>query len=173
MTCRQKTLYLSTENAQTVGIALFRMTAEQLLTDADAQDGLLQRTDNLIQTMFPQIGHCRTGLPLSRKDDTVGIPQLDGIVSQLRLNAKSSQCVHHREDIACIVFYDSYFHQLKMMVLFLYVRIFLAICFDTARDSTIFSRSLPFSTRLSGVSLWVMRATSCSMMGPASSSAVT
>ena len=63
--------------------------------------------------------------------------------------------------------------QLNMMVLLWYVSIFLSICFVTALDRTIFSRSRPFFTRLSGVSLCDMRTTSCSIIGPASSSAVT
>ena len=63
--------------------------------------------------------------------------------------------------------------QEKMMVLFLKVSILRSMCLETARERTIFSRSFPFRTRLSGVSLWVMRATSCSMIGPASRSAVT
>ena len=47
-----------------------------------------------------------------------------------------------------------------------------SMCFCTARDRTIFSRSLPLFTRSCTVSLCVMRTTSCSMMGPASSSVV-
>jgi hypothetical protein len=50
------------------------------------------------------------------------------------------------------------------------------LCFSwchIARASTTFSRSRPFLTMSSTVSLWLTCTTSCSMIGPASSSAVT
>ena len=62
--------------------------------------------------------------------------------------------------------------QLNITVLFLYVRILRSMCFCTARLKTIFSRSLPLLISVSMVSLCVMRTTSCSMIGPASSSVV-
>ena len=63
--------------------------------------------------------------------------------------------------------------QLKTIVLFSKVRIFLWICFSTARESTIFSRSRPLCVKSAIVSLWETRVISCSIIGPASSSAVT
>ncbi len=46
-------------------------------------------------------------------------------------------------------------------------------CQPTARASAMHSRSRPTSTSRSGVAAWSTRATSCSMIGPSSSSAVT
>ena len=46
-------------------------------------------------------------------------------------------------------------------------------CQSSARDRTRRSMSRPWRIRSSGVSLWLMRSTSCSMIGPSSRSAVT
>ena len=62
--------------------------------------------------------------------------------------------------------------QLKIIVLLWYVRILRSMCFATARDNTIFSKSRPLDTNISGVSRCVIRTTSCSIIGPASKSAV-
>ena len=173
MAFRLEPLHLSVEDSDTVNVTLFRMLAEQLLPDTDPENGLLETADHLVKPACSQILHRLTGVPLTRKQHLVCFRQQLGIISQSGLNPHPSECINHRVDVACVIFYDSYVHYEKIIVLFLYVRILRCICFDTACESTIFSRSFPLSTRLSGVSLCVIRVTSCSMMGPASRSAVT
>lgn len=63
--------------------------------------------------------------------------------------------------------------QLKTTVLFLYANTLRSICFSTACESTIFSKSRPLRTNSSTVSLCEICVTSCSIMGPASKSLVT
>ena len=61
----------------------------------------------------------------------------------------------------------------KITVLFSYNRIRFSICQRTALESTIFSRSRPFSTSSSSASRCEIRVTPCSMIGPSSSTSVT
>ena len=59
-------------------------------------------------------------------------------------NAKGTECDESENKM---------FHYEKIIVLFLYVSTLCSMCFFTARERTIFSRSLPLSTSDSGVSL--------------------
>ena len=50
-----ETLDIDVEDADAVGVALLGVTAQELLADADAQHGLLQRADDLVQPSCPQV----------------------------------------------------------------------------------------------------------------------
>ncbi len=188
MTGGAEAFHHGVEYAQTIGVALIRVTAQELLAYADAQYRLCQIAYDTVQCVVAQIFHCSSGLALSGEYHTVGLSQRGGIVRQYRVCAKALECVYHRIDVSCVVFYYCNVHvyvvcrgcvwcasfsQLNIIVLLRYVSIFRSMCLVTALDRTIFSRSRPLRTRLSGVSLCVMRTTSCSMIGPASSSDVT
>ena len=105
-----ETLHVGVEDADAIDVAFFRVAAQQLLTHTDAQHGLAQRTDDIVQPASLQILHGTTGFALSRKQHAVGTLQLLGIVRQQRLNTQPSQCVHHRVDVSSIIFYDCYVH---------------------------------------------------------------
>jgi hypothetical protein len=86
------------------------VAAQQLLTDTDAQHGLPQLTDDLVQTTLTQIFHGSSGFALPGKDDTIGTPQLLGIVCQQRFYTQAFQGVDNRIDVAGIIFDYRYIH---------------------------------------------------------------
>ena len=55
MLLRLETQHIHIEDTQAIRVALFAVAAHQLLTYADAQDGILQVADYLVQIMFPQV----------------------------------------------------------------------------------------------------------------------
>ena len=105
-----ETAYVGIKHSDAVYVAFFGMTAQKLLTDADAQNGLSQLTDDLVQMALTQILHGTSCFSLSGKHHTVGTPQLLGIVCQQRLYSQTFQSVDNRIDIAGIIFYDCYIH---------------------------------------------------------------
>ena len=105
-----KTLDFSVEDAQTVHIALFRMTAHQLLTDANAQDRLSQGWNHLVETFLPQIAHRITGLALTREDDLVCTTKLLFRIRQEGFHPHSLQSVNDGKDVPSIVFNYGYLH---------------------------------------------------------------
>ncbi len=123
MALRLETLHLSIEDADTVYVTFLRMLAEQLLPDADTEDGLLEIADHLVKPACSQILHRLTGVPLTREQHLVCFRQQLGIISQSGLDSHPAERVHHRVDVACVIFYDCYVHHEKIIVLFLYVRI--------------------------------------------------
>ena len=98
------------EDAQTVGVAFFRVAAEQLLSDADAQYRLRQRADDFVQAVLAQVAHCLAGFSLSGKDNTVGRLQFVGIVGHLRLHAQTFQRMDNGVNVSGVVFDDGNFH---------------------------------------------------------------
>ena len=123
--------YVGIKHSDAVYVAFFGMSAQELLTDANSQNGLSQLTDDFVQMALSQILHGSSRFSLSRKHDTVGTTQLLGIVCQQRFYSQTFQGVDNRIDIAGIIFYDCYIHWFlnlsdsysqfyeKMMVLFL------------------------------------------------------
>jgi hypothetical protein len=79
-----------------------------LLAYADAQYGLCQRTNELVEMVFAQISHGHRGFSLSREDDALGLAQLRRVVSQYGFNTQSGKRVNHRADVARIIFQYSY-----------------------------------------------------------------
>ena len=86
------------------------MAAQQLLTNADTQHGLLQLTDDLVQMALTQILHGSPCFALSGKNDTVSTTQLLSIVCQQRFHIQAFQGIDNRIDIACIIFDYGYIH---------------------------------------------------------------
>ena len=111
-----KTLHVGVEDADAIDVAFFRVAAQQLLTHADAQHGLAQRTDDIVQPASLQVLHGTTGFALSGKQHVVGTLQLLGIVRQQRLHTQPSQCVHHRVDVSSVIFYDCYVHFFFLLI---------------------------------------------------------
>ena len=66
--------HLRIKHADAVHVALLRVTAQQLLTDADAQHGLSQVADQFVQSAGLQIRHRPAGLALSGEEHLVGLP---------------------------------------------------------------------------------------------------
>ncbi len=66
-----KALYLYREYPDAVRIALLRVLAKQLLSDAYSQHRVLQLSYHLVKTSFAKVRHRMTGLSLSREDDAV------------------------------------------------------------------------------------------------------
>ena len=87
--------HIDIKNADALCVTLFRVAAQQLLSDADAQHGLLQVTDDLVQPALTQVSHRRAGLALSGEDYAVSLSELFRIVGQQRVDAQSLQRVHH------------------------------------------------------------------------------
>ena len=110
VTLRTETFHIHIEDADAIHVTFFRMAAQQLLSDADSQYRLLQRSDHLRQTVGMQVFHGAPCLSLSWKDHMTGMAQYLRVVGEHRLNAQSSDGVHHGIDVSCIIFYDSYVH---------------------------------------------------------------
>ena len=105
-----ESLHVGIEDSDTVNIALLRMTTEQLLTYTDTEDWLPEVADDLIKAAGFKVFHGTASLSLSREDDTIGIPERRSIIGEHRVDAQSPQCIHHREDVACIIFHYCYLH---------------------------------------------------------------
>ena len=108
---RNETVHIGIENPQTIHIALFRMTTQQLLTHTDAEYGLLQMTNHLVKSTFTQLTHSTSSLALTREHHPIGLLQLKGIVGQERLNTQAVQGIDDRADIAGVIF-DYRYHRL-------------------------------------------------------------
>ena len=104
------------KDAQTIGVALLGVAAHQLLPDADAQHRLLQRADDLIQSVFAQIAHCLAGFALSREEDTIGRAQDGDIIRHHRFHAQTLQRMDHGIDISGVVFDDCNFHSCVLLL---------------------------------------------------------
>ena len=109
---RDETFDVDIENAQTFSVALFGMSAQQLLAYADAKNGILQRANDGVESPFPQVAHGSAGFALSRKYYAVGFSQCQRVVGQHGVNAQASQGVHHGVDVSGIVFDNGNLHDL-------------------------------------------------------------
>ena len=113
-------LDLCIEDAETIHIALFRVATHQLLTDADAQDRLIQGNDNLVEAALTQVVHGTGSLALSGEDDPVCAAQFLGGISQQGFNPHPLQSVNDGEDIPCIVFHYGNLHATPTFSLLLF-----------------------------------------------------
>ena len=104
MLLRDESFYFRVEDAQAVGIALFRMTAHQLLSDANAQDGLREGTNHLVQSVLAKVAHRVARLALTRENHTVGASQLYGGIRQQGFYAHTLQSMDDGKDVSGIVF---------------------------------------------------------------------
>ena len=77
-----ETLYLGIENADALRVAFFRVLAEQLLAYTNAKNGLLEAFDHIVQSACFQIFHSASCLALTRKEHSVGLAQLFGIIRE-------------------------------------------------------------------------------------------
>jgi hypothetical protein len=75
-------LDVSIKDTNAVYVAFLRMLAEQLLTDTNAENGLLQVTYYLVKPASLQIFHSFSSMSLTRKHDTVSLLQLFCVVRQ-------------------------------------------------------------------------------------------
>ena len=105
-----ETLHINVEDAKAVGVAFLGMAAEQLLADADAKNGLSQRTDDLVKTMAAQVVHRAARLSLSGEQHPVGMAECLGVVSQPWNHSEPSEGAFHGIDVSCVVFYYGDFH---------------------------------------------------------------
>jgi hypothetical protein len=71
----QESLYIGIKNAKALYIALFRVAAQQLLTNTNTQNRLCKRAYHGVKAMTPKICHSGAGLSLSRKDYPVCLSQ--------------------------------------------------------------------------------------------------
>jgi hypothetical protein len=101
----RESFHFQREYAQAIGVAFLAMLAHQLLSYADAKNGLAQVLDDFVQGMLLEISHSIAGFALSRKEDSVCLSQKFCIVGEDRLYAQSLQCVNHRVYVSCVVFY--------------------------------------------------------------------
>jgi hypothetical protein len=108
-------LDLGIEDAQTIHIALLGMAAHQLLSDADAQHGLRQGRDNLVQSSLAEIVHGIACLALAGEDDSVGTAQFLGGICQQGLHPHPLQSVNDGKDVPCIIFHYGNLHALYSM----------------------------------------------------------
>ena len=112
VTSGNETRYSGGDDAEAVRVALRAVGAEKLLADADAQDGLAERGDDAVQPPGTQICHRARCLALARKDHAVGRGQGGRVVRNGGFDAQSPERIDDGADVACVVFYDSYFHVL-------------------------------------------------------------
>jgi hypothetical protein len=66
-------LDVSIKDTNAVDVAFLRMLAEQLLTDTNAENGLLQVTYYLVKPASLQIFHSFSSMSLTRKHDAVSL----------------------------------------------------------------------------------------------------
>ena len=69
--CRTELLHVHGEDVETIGVALLRMAAHQLLSDADTQHWLGERTDDFVKPMLTQVTHRLAGFALSGEQHLV------------------------------------------------------------------------------------------------------
>ena len=113
-----ESLDIHIEDADAVYVSFFRMSAQELLSHADAQDGLLEILDYLVQLVILEVLHGFPCLTLSWKQHTVCLLEHFGIIGEHRLDAQTLHGVDHGIDIPGIVFYDCYIHNLTYFFCF-------------------------------------------------------
>ena len=105
-----KALHLCVEDAEAIYIALFRMTAHQLLTDADAEDRLREGTNHLVKPTLPEVVHRVACFALTGEDDSVRASQLLWRVGQQRFHTHPLQGMNDGKDVPGIVFHYGNLH---------------------------------------------------------------
>ena len=109
---RLESLHIHIEDADAIYIAFFRMLAQELLSHANAQYGLLEILDHLIQLVSLEIFHGFPCLTLTWKQYAVCLLEHFGIISEYWFYAQTLHGVDYGIDISGIVFYDCYIHNL-------------------------------------------------------------
>jgi len=117
MLLRLETLYVDIKNANAVDITFLGMTTKQLLSYADAQDGLSKIFDYLIEMVCLQIFHGFSCLTLAREENTVCLLEHLGIIRQSGIDAQTLHGIDYGIDISGVVFYDCYIHNLTLFLL--------------------------------------------------------
>jgi hypothetical protein len=77
-----ETLDISIKDTDTVNIAFLRVLAEKLLTNANAEDGLLQVANDFVKSAHLQVFHSLRGMSLTGKQYAVSLLQLLSIIRQ-------------------------------------------------------------------------------------------
>lgn len=114
--------HIDREDTDAVGVALFGMLAEQLLSYADTENWLLQVGDESVEIVLSQIVHRVACLALSREDDTVGRCYLFRVIGPEGLDAETLHRVYHGENVAGVVFYDRNLHSFSLIKLQVFFR---------------------------------------------------
>ena len=109
---RLESLHIHIEDADAIYIAFFRMSAQELLSHANAQYGLLEILDHLVQLVGLEIFHGFPCLPLTWKQYAVCLLEHFCIISEYWFYAQTLHGVDYGIDISGIVFYDCYIHNL-------------------------------------------------------------
>jgi hypothetical protein len=117
---RQEPLHLRIKDADAVGIALFRVAAQQLLSHTDAEHGLLQVADHLVEPAGPQVVHRLAGVSLSGKQHLIGRLQQFCIVRQQGFDPHPPQGVDDGIDIPRIIFYYRNIHDSREIIIINY-----------------------------------------------------
>ena len=102
--------HIDVEDAQTIGIAFFRMATHQLHTQANPQNRLLEVFDEGIQLLLAKIIHGCFRFAHSWEDHFISFHQRFFVRSDDRFHSQAFQSIIYRVDIAGIIFYDSYIH---------------------------------------------------------------
>jgi hypothetical protein len=84
MSCRTEAPHVNVEHPDAICVAFLAMSAEQLLSDADAKNRLAQVPYQLVEVSLAQILHRSARLSLSGKYHLVGSLYRFGIVGQHR-----------------------------------------------------------------------------------------
>ena len=86
MQYRLESSYVGVENADAVNVALVRMSAQQLLSDTDAEHRLSEVSYHHVEFSFLQVFHCASCLPLSREEHLVSLHESFGVVGEVGFN---------------------------------------------------------------------------------------
>ena len=116
---RNKTFHIHIKNIQAIHSSFFRITAHQLHTETNSEHRLTQVLYQFVQSCRFQVVHGSFRLSYSGENYFIGRLEFFFIGSNHCFHPQPFQYIIHRTDIAGIVFYDCYFHQLNITVLFL------------------------------------------------------
>ena len=119
MLLRNKTLHVYIKDIQAVHLTFFGVSAHQLHTEANSEHRLTQILDQFVEPCCFQVIHGSSRLSHSGENHFIGRLKYFFIGSNHRFYPQPLQSIVHRTDISGIVFYNCYFHQLNITVLFL------------------------------------------------------
>ena len=119
MFLRNKTLHVHIKDIQTIDLPFFRMSAHQLHTETNSKYRLTEIFYQFVQPRCFQVVHGSFRLSHSGENNFICRLEFFFISSNHRFHTQPLQSIIHRTNIAGIVFYNCYFHQLNITVLFL------------------------------------------------------
>ena len=99
------------EDAEAVDVALLGVGAKQLHADADAEDGLSEGSDDVVEPCLSEVRHRGGCLALPWEYDFRGCPELVGVVGEVGVDAQSFEGVEDGADVSGVIFYDCYAHR--------------------------------------------------------------